>query len=146
MKKIIRSLPIVLLLLLVFLFGEQIGASRTKLEGFQKIEFVSLDNTRNETDVMLALGNTYLSAAEISAKNELIYKSIEEKNMQDLISYLNKAGKKLQNSSLIENSISEYQIRLEKIQSDIEALNAFLTLVSDNKLNEVFEHLKNDTL
>lgn len=152
-NKVFYSILILFVAIISGLIGETIGENRSKetttIAGFEEIEFAPLNNILSESDIQLALGETYLSASKASTINELILKRSEEKNLQTLIAYLNKAKKKTKSSFLIEieKELSKHQEQLKNLQSDIEDLNLFLeALSSTDNLVEKLKNNKNNSL
>lgn len=100
-NKVFYSILILFVAIISGLIGETIGENRSKetttIAGFEEIQLQSLNNLSSDSEIYFVMSQAFASAAHTMAKNNLISKEEELKMNQQLLHFLEKAQKKLQN-------------------------------------------------
>ncbi len=144
-KKVFYSILVLFVAIISGLVGETIGENRSKetatIAGFEEIQLQSLNNLSSDSEIYFAMSQAFASAAHIMGKNNLISKEEELKINQQLLHFLEKAQKKLQNvPSKFEITLQNQKKLVSQNIKDIKELKKAIEFSDQTKeLLEQFE-------
>lgn len=144
-KKVFYSILVLFVAIISGLVGETIGENRSKetatIAGFEAIQLQSLNNLSSDSEIYFAMSQAFASAAHIMGKNNLISKEEELKINQQLLHFLEKAQKKLQNvPSKFEITLQNQKKLVSQNIKDIKELKKAIEFSDQTKeLLEQFE-------